>query len=122
MENANGFYTNEKILNLINTHQNYIEIIFFTYQVDKNQSLTYSGDLDTHVFLMRSPTILWRTAENFYYICVCMCIYRHMHIHTTQIYTFECMFINYARKHSLETDTNNCFQGRELVRKKQRKT
>lgn len=28
------------------------------------------------------------------------------------------MFTNYARKHSLETDTNNCFQGRELVWKK----
>ena len=70
MENANGFYT-EKILNLINTHQNYIEIIFFTYQVDKNQSLTYSGDLDTHVFLMRLPTILWRTSWEFLlYMCV----------------------------------------------------
>lgn len=41
-----------------------------------------------------------------------MCIYRHMHIHTTQIYTFECMFTNYARKHSLETDTNSCFSGK----------
>ena len=35
MENANGFSTSEKILNLINTHQNYIEIVFFTYLADK---------------------------------------------------------------------------------------
>ena len=61
--------------------------------------------------------------ENFFlYMCVYVCTYRHMHTHIKQIYTFECIFINYARKDTLETDTNNCFQGRELVWKKEWKT
>lgn len=87
MENANGFYTNEKILNLINTHQNYIEIIFFHlsgWQKPKSDILWGFGySCISDEVTNDSMEDSW---EFLLYMCVYVYIQAHAHTYYTNIY------------------------------------